>query len=61
MNETQSTLADQLNARAVAAVDGAREMPPGDERMEAMQTAATLRNAVDIHAFLTSKRDTPSR
>ena len=30
MNETQSTLADDLDARAVAAVDEAREMPPGE-------------------------------
>ena len=60
MNETQSTLADDLDARAVAAVDEAREMPPGEERTEAMHKATALRNAVEMHAFLNGKRDTPA-
>lgn len=60
MKETQSTLADDLDARAMAAVDEAREMPPGEGRMEAMHKATALRNAVEIHAFLSSKRDTPA-
>ena len=56
----QSTLADDLDARAVAAVDEAREMPPGEERTEAMHKATALRNAVEMHAFLNGKRDTPA-
>jgi hypothetical protein len=60
MKQAKSTLADDLDARAVAAADEAREMPPGDGRMEAMHRATALRNAVEIHAFLSGKRDTPA-
>jgi hypothetical protein len=36
MKQTQSSVADELNIRAVAALDEAREMLPGDGRAEAM-------------------------
>ena len=58
--ETPSTLAHDLNAGAVAALDEAREMPPGDERTEALHNAIVLRNAVEIHALLSGKRDAPA-
>ena len=54
--ETQSTLAHDLNAGAVAALDKAREMPPGDERTEAINKAMVFRNAAEIHRLLGRKR-----
>jgi hypothetical protein len=35
-------------------------MPPGDERTEALHDAIVLRNAVEIHALLSGKRDAPA-
>ena len=55
-----STLARDLNAGAVAALDEAREMPPGDERTEAMHKAMVLRNAAEIQQFLGGKRGAPA-
>ena len=43
MKRTQSSVADELNIRAVAALDEAREMPPGDGRAEAMHKARVSR------------------
>jgi hypothetical protein len=56
-NETPSTLARDLSAGAVAALDEAREMPPGDERTEAIHKAMVFRNAAEIHQLLGRKRD----
>jgi hypothetical protein len=47
MKRTQSSVADKLNIRAVAALDEAREMLPGDQRAEAMHKAMILRNAAE--------------
>lgn len=58
--ETPSTLAHDLNAGAVAALDEAREMPPGDERTEATHKAIVLRNAAELHELLCSKRGAPA-
>jgi len=55
MKRTQSSLADKLNIRAVAALDRAREMPPGDARAEAMNKAMILRNAVEVHEHFCGK------
>jgi hypothetical protein len=53
MKGLQSSLADKLNIRAVAALDKARDMPPGDARAAAMKKAMMLRNAVEVsRAFL---------
>jgi hypothetical protein len=49
MKRPQSSVADELNIRAMAALDAAREMPPGDARAEAMNKAMILRNAVEVH------------
>jgi len=57
--ETPSTLAHDLNAGAVAALDEAREMPPGEERTEAIQKAMVFRNAAEIHQLLGRKRGAP--
>jgi hypothetical protein len=45
VKQSQSSLAHNLDARAVIALDEAREMPPGDERTEATHKAIVLRNA----------------
>ena len=57
IKQTQSALACELDARAVIAQDEAREMPPGDERTEALHKATVLRNAVELHELLSGKRD----
>ena len=57
--ETPSTLAHDLNAGAVAALDEAREMPPGDQRTEATHKAIILRNAAEMHEWLCAKRGVP--
>lgn len=57
---SQSSLAHDLGARAVIALDEAREMPPGDERTEATHKAIVLRNAVELHELLCGKRSAPA-
>ena len=42
MKRTQSSLANELNIRAVAALDEAREMPPADGRTKAMRQAESF-------------------
>ena len=59
-NETPSTLAHDLNAGAVVALDKAREMLPGDERTEATHKAIVLRNAAELHQLLCGKRSAPA-
>jgi hypothetical protein len=49
VKQPQSSLANKLNIRAVAALDEAREMPAGDARREAMRKARILRNAAEMH------------
>ena len=55
----QSSLGHDLGARAVIALDEAREMPPGDQRTEAINKATVFRNAARIHELLCGKRDAP--
>ena len=57
--EIQTSLGRDLDAGAVAAMDGAREMPPGDERTEAIHKAMVFRNAAEIHRLLGHKRGAP--
>jgi hypothetical protein len=61
MKRTQSSLADKLNIRAVAALDEARELPPGDARAEAMNKAMILRNAVEVHEHFCGKGGSPAK
>jgi hypothetical protein len=60
MKRTQSTLAQDLDAKAAAALEEAREIPPGVERAEAMHKATALRNAVEMHEVLRGKPGTPA-
>ena len=57
--QTHSALAHDLDARTVIALDEAREMPPGEERTEAIQKAMVFRNAAEIHQLLGRKRGAP--
>jgi len=58
--QAQSSLAHDLEARAVAALVEAHEMPPGDARTEAINKAMVFRNAADIHEVLCGKRGAPA-
>ena len=60
MKQSQSPLAHDLADRATTALDEAREMPPGDERTEAMHKAMVLRNAAEIQQLLGGKRAAPA-
>jgi hypothetical protein len=60
IKQSQSSLAHDLDARAAAALNEAREMPPGDERTEAMHKAMVLRNAAEIQQLLGGKRGAPA-
>ncbi|MBR1280114.1 hypothetical protein JQ624_36445 [Bradyrhizobium sp. AUGA SZCCT0283] len=59
IKRSQSSLGHDLDARAAAALDEAQEMPPGDERTEAINKATVFRNAAKIHQLLCGKRDAP--
>ena len=52
---TRPSLAKELDARAVAALDEARGMPSGDQRTGAMNRAMILRNAAEMHEHFFSK------
>jgi hypothetical protein len=60
IKQSQSSLAHDLEARAVIALDEAHEMPPGDERTEAIHKAIVLRNAAELHELLCGKRGAPA-
>ncbi len=55
------SVADELNIRAVAALDNAREMPPGDGRAEAINKAMILRNAAEVHEHFCGKGGAPAK
>ena len=55
MKQAQSTLAHDLDAKATAALDEARELPPGEERSEALNRATAFRNAAEMHELLGGK------
>jgi hypothetical protein len=55
VKRTQSSLACELNVRAVDALDAAREMSPGDEARRQMKTAKILGNAAEIHKHFFGK------
>ena len=61
MKRAKSSVADELNIRAVAALDEAREMLPGDGRAEAMNKAMILRNAVEVHEHFCAKGGAPAK
>lgn len=60
IGRTAPSIAHDLHARAVKALAAAHRMSPGDERAEAINQAAVLRNAAAIHRLLGGKRGDPS-
>jgi hypothetical protein len=50
-----------LDAKAVAALEEARDMAPGPDRTEAMKRAGILRNAADIQGLFFAKRGRPAK
>ena len=60
IKKTSSALTRDLEARAVVSLDEARAMPPGQERTEATHKALVLRNAVELHEFLSGTRAAPA-
>jgi hypothetical protein len=57
----QSPDVHDLDTKAVAALEEARDMPPGPERTEAMKKAGILRNAADIQGLFFAKRGRPAK
>lgn len=55
-----STKVHDLDAKASAALEEARDMSPGPERTEAMKKAGILRNAADIQGIFFAKRGRPA-
>jgi hypothetical protein len=51
LDSVQSSLACELNSRAIDALGRAREMPSGDKRTAAMRSAAILGNAAELLAY----------
>ena len=52
---TRPSLAQELDARAAAALDKAREVLAGNHGAEAMNRAKTLRNAAEMHEYFFCK------
>jgi hypothetical protein len=50
-----------LEAEASAALEQARRMPPGPERIDAMKKAGMLRRAADLRGVVFVKRGRPAK
>ena len=64
MNQTQPSpdADDDRDAKATEALEGARAMPVGKEKSEALKRAGLLRRAADTHKpFPTKKRGRPPK
>jgi hypothetical protein len=48
-----------FGADADEALEAARDMPPGPERVEALKAAGMLRNAADVFGVIFEKRGRP--
>ena len=57
----QSADVHDLDAKAAAALEEARDMAPGPDRTAAMKRAGILRNAADIQGIFFAKRGRPAR
>jgi hypothetical protein len=57
----QTSDVHDLAANAAAALDAARDMPPGAERTEAMKKAGILRNESDARGIFFAKRGRPAK
>jgi hypothetical protein len=61
MKRAQSSLASELNIRAADALDRARKMPPGGERVEAMKKAVILENAAEMLEHFSGRIAVPAK
>jgi hypothetical protein len=50
-----------LEVEALTALEDARRMAPGPERIEAMKRAGILRNAVDLQGLFFARRGRPAK
>jgi hypothetical protein len=50
-----------FGADADEALEAARSMPPGPERVEALKAAGMLRKAADVFGVIFAKRGRPSK
>ena len=50
-----------FEADADEALQAARNMPPGPDRVEALKVAGRLRNAADVYGLIFAKRGRPSK
>jgi hypothetical protein len=57
----QSSDVHDLDAKATAALEEARDLPPGPERTEAMKKAGIIRNAANIQGLFFAKRGRPPK
>jgi hypothetical protein len=48
-------------AEALAALEEARSLPPGPERIAAMKKAGSLRHAADLRGLIFAKRGRPAK
>jgi hypothetical protein len=53
--------ANNLDAEATAALEEARNMPPGSDRTAALKRAGILRKAADLHRPALAKRGRPRK
>ena len=62
MNMKQTPLrSHDFETAADEAIQAARDMPPGPERIEALKAAGVLRNAADVFGLIFAKRGRPSK
>jgi hypothetical protein len=50
-----------LDAEADAALEAARSMPPGSDKVEALKTAGLMRKAADDRGIVFAKRGRPPK
>jgi hypothetical protein len=58
---TKKQPSNDWDARATEALEKARLMPPGEERIKALKAAAALRNEADKRGLLFAKRGRPPK
>jgi hypothetical protein len=61
MNAKQTPRSTDFGADADEALEAARDMPAGPERIEALKAAGMLRNAADVFSVIFAKRGRPSK
>ena len=57
----KSQRSHDFEAEADEALQAARDMPPGPERIEALKAAGKLRHAADVYGVIFAKRGRPAK